>query len=131
MYQNRITLIGFTGADAIARQTKNNRSYAVLTLATKASWRDRQSGEFASRTEWHRAIAWGKLGDFAKTLTKGAHVQLEGEVRYREYTDKQNVKRRVSEIHLDSILKLDRAERRESSEPTVDEPTDTPDEVPF
>jgi single-stranded DNA-binding protein len=38
MFQNRISLIGFTGTDAQVRVTKNNRSYVVLSLATKLSW---------------------------------------------------------------------------------------------
>jgi len=51
------------------------------------------------------------LADFATTLKKGAHVQVEGELRGREY-EKDGVKHRVFECRLESILKLDRAERR-------------------
>src|SRR6266852_9928461 len=40
MYQNRISLIGFTGKDAEARTTKNQKAYAVLSLATKSSYKD-------------------------------------------------------------------------------------------
>ncbi len=65
-----------------------------------------------SRTEWHRCLAFGKLGDFAAGLRKGAHVQVEGELRSREY-DKDGVKHKVFECRLESILKLDRAARRE------------------
>ncbi|HYX53363.1 MAG TPA: single-stranded DNA-binding protein, partial [Candidatus Limnocylindrales bacterium] len=72
MFQNRISLIGFTGTDAQVRTTKNNRTFVVLALATKRTWRDKQTGERVSRTEWHRAIAWGKLGDFARTVAKGS-----------------------------------------------------------
>jgi single-strand DNA-binding protein len=78
-----------------------------------------------------RAVAWGKLAAFAATLKKGAHLQLVGEVRTREYekeygnSKKFMVKHRVCEIWLESILKLDRAERQD--EPVSDiEPTDDP-----
>ncbi len=110
MFQNRISLIGFTGTDAQVRTTNNNRNFVVLSVATKRSWLDKQSGERVSRTEWHRVIAWGKLAEFAKTLAKGSRVQLEGELRSRTYTGKDNVRRRVSEVHLGSIRKLGRAE---------------------
>jgi single-stranded DNA-binding protein len=64
-----------------------------------------------SCTEWHRCVSFGKLADFAATLKKGAHVQVEGELRGREY-EKDGVKHKVFECRLESILKLDRAERR-------------------
>jgi single-strand DNA-binding protein len=94
-----------TGADAQVRTTKNNRTLVVLSVATKRSWLDKQSGERRSRTEWHRVIAWGKLSDFAKTLARGSHVEISGELRSRTYTGKDNVRRRVSEVHLGSIRK--------------------------
>src|SRR2546427_12994565 len=114
MYQNRISLIGFTGKDAEARTTTTNQTaYAVLSMATKSSYKDKKSGEYVSHTEWHRIVVWGKLGEFASTLKKGRHLLVEGELRSREYADKnhQDVKRRVWEVRADSILKLDRAEQ--------------------
>ena len=129
MYLNRITLIGFLGSDAEVR-TANNSTLAVLSLATKSSYKDKKSGEYASHTEWHRAIVWGKLVEYAKTLTKGSHLQIEGELRSREYQDKKNgnAKRCVWEIRVESILKLDRAEKASAD----DLPTPSaPEEVPF
>ena len=111
MFQNRISLIGFTGTDAQVRTTKNNRNFVVLSVATKRSWLDKQSGQRLSRTEWHRVIAWGKLSDLVKNLAKGSPVEISGELRNRTYTGKDNIRRRVSEVHLGSIRKLDRAER--------------------
>ena len=129
MYLNRITLIGFLGSDAEVR-TANNSTLAVLSLATKSSYKDKKSGEYVSHTEWQRAIVWGKLADYAKTLTKGSHLQSEGELRSRDYQDKKNgnAKRRVWEIRVDSILKLDRAEKASADDlPTAP----APEEVPF
>ncbi len=113
MYQNRISLIGFTGKDAEARTTKNQTAYAALSLATKSSYKDKKSDEYVSHTEWHRIVVWGKLGEFASTLKKGTHLLVEGELRSREYADKKNkdVQRRVWEVRADSILKLDRVEQ--------------------
>jgi single-strand DNA-binding protein len=115
MYANRATLIGFLGKDAEVKTTRNNASYTVLSLATKRSWKNRETGDRESETTWHRCIVWSKLGEYAATLTKGAHVQIEGEIRTREYTQKgagkkaPDVKKSITEVRVTSILKLDRA----------------------
>ena len=109
MYQNKVTLIGFLGNDAEVH-TNNNRSFTTLSLATKSSYK--KDGKYVSQTEWHRCVVFGKLSDFAKTLKKGAHLQVEGELRSREYDSKKtDSKQRIWEIKVDSILKLDRAEK--------------------
>jgi single-strand DNA-binding protein len=111
MYYNHVILMGYTGSDAKV-VTANNRSFVNLSLATKASYKDKQSGEYVSNTDWHQCVVFGKLAEFAKTLKKGAHIQLEGELRSREYTSKKdNSTQRVWEIRVNSILKLDRAEK--------------------
>ena len=109
MYQNKVTLIGFVGSNPEVR-TNDNRSLTTLSLATKSSYK--KDGKYISHTEWHRCVVFGKLAEFAKTLTKGAHIQVEGELRSREYTSKKtDAKQRVWEIRVASILKLDRAEK--------------------
>ena len=111
MYLNRLTAIGFLGADPEVRNA-NNRSFTTLSLATKSSYKDKKSGQYVAHTEWHRCVVFGKLAEFAATLTKGARVQVEGELRSREIATKNSdFKRRIWEVRVDSILKLDRAER--------------------
>ena len=119
MYLNRITLIGFIGSDA-EKKVSNATNIAIFSLATKTSWKN-DAGTWESRTEWHRCVAFGKLADFAGTLAKGAHVAIEGELRSHEYqrevavgTQKTTIPQRVWEIRVDSVLKLDRAAKRES-----------------
>lgn len=73
MYLNRLTLIGFTGADAETKNGSNGSTFTTFSVATKRSWKT-ADGEWESRTERHRCIAFGKLGDFASSLKKGAHV---------------------------------------------------------
>ena len=126
MYLNRIALIGFIGSDA-ARKAANATNIAVFSLATKTSWKN-DAGSWDSRTEWHRCVAFGKLADFAGTLTKGTHIAIEGELRSREYqreltvgTQKTTLTQRVWEIRVDSVLKLDRAAKREASDENHEE----------
>ena len=122
MYQNKVTLIGFLGSNPEARTNNPDVSVTTLSLATKSSYK--KNGEYVSHTEWHRCVVFGKLSEFAKTLTKGAHVQVEGELRSREYESKKtNSKQRVWEIRVSSILKLDRAEKAAPEDQDRDEPT--------
>ena len=121
MYQNKVTLIGFLGSNPEARTTNPDVSVTTLSLATKSSYK--RNGEYVSHTEWHRCVVFGKLSGFAKTLTKGAHVQVEGELRSREYESKKtNSKQRVWEIRVSSILKLDRAEKSAPEDQDHDDP---------
>jgi single-strand DNA-binding protein len=116
MFMNQVHLIGFLGADA-SIHTANNASFTVLSLATKNSYKDKKTGEYNGHTEWHRCIVWGKLAEYAKTLKKGAHLAVDGELRSRERTDKKTGgKERVWEIRVTSILKLDRAEKASPDE---------------
>ena len=52
---NEVTLIGFVGGDAQAKETKNNNKFTVASVATSESWKD-QNGEWQKRTTWHRLV---------------------------------------------------------------------------
>ena len=117
MYQNKVTLIGFLGNDAEVR-TANDRSFTTLSLATKSSYKDKKTGKYVSHTEWHRCVVFGPLSELAKTLTKGAHIQVEGELRSREYSSKKtDTEQRIWEIRVASILKLDLTENSATDDP--------------
>ena len=121
MYTNKVTLIGFLGSDAEVR-TNNDRSLTVLSLATKSSYK--KDGKYIEHTDWHRCVVFGKLGEFAAKLTKGAHILVEGEYRSRKYeSTKTNSEQTVWEIRVNSILKLDRAAKA-----TAEDSEDAPEE---
>jgi single-strand DNA-binding protein len=123
MYQNKVTLIGFLGADAEDR-SNNNRSMTILSLATNSSYK--KDGKYIEHTEWHRCVVFGKLAEFAATLKKGGHIQVEGELRSRKYDSKKtNSEQTVWEIRVNSILKLDRAAKAS----TEDDDAATEDEA--
>src|SRR5471030_2132097 len=110
MYQNKVTLIGFLGSNPEARTNSPDFSVTTLSLATKSSYK--KDGKYISHTEWHRCIVFGKLSEFAGTLKKGAHLMVEGELRSRKYDSKKtSTEQTIWEIRVNSILKLDRAEK--------------------
>ena len=123
MYQNKVTLIGFLGNDAEVR-SNDNHSLTTISLATKSSYK--KDGKYIEHTVWHRCVVFGKLAEFAATLKKGAHVQVEGELRSREYEPKkagkkQPEKKTIWEIRVNSILKLDRAAKASKEEQEQEE----------
>jgi single-strand DNA-binding protein len=52
---NEVTLIGFIGGDAQAKETKNHNKYAIVSLATTESWKD-NNGDWQKRSTWHRLV---------------------------------------------------------------------------
>jgi single-strand DNA-binding protein len=114
MYMNQLTIVGFSGNDAEAHYTPSGALVTTLSIATKESWKD-ADGQWQSRTEWHRVVAFAKLAEYARTLSKGSHLMVQGAVRSREY-ERDGVKHRVFELRADTIAKLDRAERRQEND---------------
>ena len=54
MYQNKAILAGFLGNDAEVRTGNNDQKFTILSLATKSSYKDKESDKYISRTEWHQ-----------------------------------------------------------------------------
>jgi single-strand DNA-binding protein len=130
--KNRITLIGFLGRDAETRFTANGTALTRFSLATKVSWKDKTSGDYRTRTEWHQVVVWGKFGEWASSLKKGAFIETEGELRYREFQPKgSDANVRAAEIHAISILTLDRAEKSEHEGENAPTESTGDDELPF
>ena len=56
MFDNSVRLVGFVGKDAEVKTTKTQREFTVLSLATTASWKDKNGDGYIRRTEWHKLI---------------------------------------------------------------------------
>jgi single-strand DNA-binding protein len=113
---NNVNLIGYLGSDAESRPTRNNSTLTILSLATKRTWKNRQTGEWESQTTWHKCVAFGRTAEYAAGLTKGAHLQIVGEIQTREYIAKDGTKKSVTEIRVHRIVRLDCASKVESTE---------------
>jgi single-strand DNA-binding protein len=114
MYKNHIDLIGFVGSVPETRTTQNGTAMTTFSLATKASWKN-DAGSYEHRVDWHRVVCRAKQADWAAKLAKGAHLEVEGELRYRTYQKEVKARTRavavdmlVAEIHASVIRKLDR-----------------------
>lgn len=96
---NKVILVGHLGADPEVRYTQSGTAVANLRIATSERWKDRQSGEAQERTEWHRVVLFGKLGEIAEQyLKKGAQVYLEGRLQTRKWQGQDGQDRYTTEV---------------------------------
>ena len=121
MYLNKTILIGFLGNDATVHNG-NNGNFTILQLATKSSYKDKESGKYISRTEWHTCIVFGVRGEYAAKLKKGDHILVEGELRHREYESKKtNTTQQSDSVRVTNLQKLDRAQKTSSDTEDAEE----------
>jgi single-strand DNA-binding protein len=105
---NKVIIVGNVGANPEVRYTPSGAAVANFTVATNESWKD-QSGAQQERVEWHRIVAWGKLGEICgEYLRKGSHVYLEGRLRTRTWEDQNKIKRYTTEILATDLQMLDK-----------------------
>lgn len=79
---------------------------ARFSMATNETYRNAK-GEKVTETQWHTIVAWGKVAELAeKYLTKGSEVAIEGKLINRSYTDKEGVKKYITEVQLNELLLL-------------------------
>ncbi|OGX82607.1 single-stranded DNA-binding protein [Hymenobacter lapidarius] len=103
---NKVILVGNLGKDPEVRHLEGGVSVAHFTLATNEYYKDKQ-GTRVERTEWHNISAWRGLADMAdKFLKKGQQVYIEGKLRTRQYQDKDQQTRYITEIIADEISML-------------------------
>jgi single-strand DNA-binding protein len=96
---NKVIIIGNLGGDPEVRYTPSGSAVANFNVATSESWKDKNTGEKKERTEWHRIVVWGKLGELCgEYLSKGRQVYVEGRLQTRSYDDKDGVKRYMTEV---------------------------------
>lgn len=98
---NKAIIMGNLGADPEVRYMPNGDAAVTLRVATNKSWTDKDSGERKQHTEWHTVIAFGKRAEvIGEYFRKGSKILIEGELRTRKWTDKQNIDRWTTEIRM-------------------------------
>ena len=96
---NKVILVGNVGLDPEVRALESGAKVARLRLATTERYFDKQTNETKELTEWHTITLWRGLADVVdKYVHKGSQLYIEGSLRTREWTDKDNQKRYTTEI---------------------------------
>jgi single stranded DNA-binding protein len=137
-YLNHVQLIGFLGKDPEKRQVRGNgANFTVLSVATQQSWKD-SNDEWQSKTEWHRVVAFNRLGEsIADTLHKGDHVLVDGQLVSSKY-EHENGKPKKGKaakfpifwsVRANSVRRLSRAEAETPEQTAAPEPAS--EDAPF
>ena len=106
---NKVILVGNVGLDPEVRTTESGVKMARVRLATTERYTDRQTNEAKELTEWHTVILWRGLANVVdQYVKKGSQLYIEGRLRTREWTDKDNIKRYSTEILADDMKLLGR-----------------------
>ena len=105
---NKVILIGNLGADPEVRYAPSGTAIVTVNVATSSGWKDKQTGEMQDRTEWHRVVFFNRLAEIVgEYLKKGSKIYIEGGLRTRKWTDKNDIERYTTEIVANEMQMLD------------------------
>ena len=106
---NKVILVGNLGRDPEMRYTPNSIAVCSFSVATSETYKDKNSGERITQTEWHNIVLWRGLAETSeKYLRKGSKVYIEGKLKTRKWDDKQGITRYSTEIVADVMQMLDK-----------------------
>jgi single-strand DNA-binding protein len=101
---NRVQLTGNLGSDPEIKVFENGNKLARFSMATKEEYTTRK-GDKSSDTQWHYITAWGKVAERIEVeLKKGSFVSIEGRLTTRNYTDKNGVKKYITEVVASDVV---------------------------
>ncbi len=104
---NKVILIGNLTRDPELRYTPAGTGVCTFGLATNRSWTT-QTGETKEETEFHKIVAWNKLGELcSQLLTKGRKVYVEGRLSTHAWTGQDGTQRSSTEVVIEDMIILD------------------------
>ncbi len=133
---NKAIIIGNLGRDPETRYTPDGTAVTNFSIATSESWTDKNSGEKKEKTEWHKIVAWRRLGEICgEYLSKGSKVYIEGKLQTRSW-EQDGVTKYITEIVAQTVQFLSEKKRSDSGgypEPPAPGGTgyDQEDDIPF
>jgi single-strand DNA-binding protein len=106
---NKAVIVGTLGKDPEIRYSTKGNAVVNLSVATNETWKDRETGEAQERTEWHRIVIFGKLGEIAQQyLKKGSQAYFEGRIKTSKWQDQSGNDRYTTEIVASQMEMLGR-----------------------
>lgn len=101
---NKVILLGNVGNDPEIRES-NGGKFATFRLATTDKAYARKDGtQVPERTEWHSIVVNGSIVSVVERFVKkGTKLYIEGKLRTRKYTARDNTERYVTEIYLENM----------------------------
>lgn len=100
---NKAIIVGNLGQDPEIRYMQDGTAVTTFRIATSENWNDKQTGEKREKTEWHRIVAWGRLGEICgQYLSKGRQVYVEGKLQTRSW-EQDGITRYMTEIVANTV----------------------------
>jgi single-strand DNA-binding protein len=104
--RNHVQLIGNLGTTPEIKTITGGKKVAKIVIATNETYKN-QKGEKTTETTWHNVVAWGANADLVeKYLEKGSEICISGKLKNNNYTDKDGIKRYVTDIELHEFVML-------------------------
>ena len=111
---NHIVLMGRLTRDPERRETSTGTPVTSFSLAVDRGFTSREGGE--RQTDFIDVVAWDKTADFvSRYFVKGQMAAVTGRLQIRDWTDKDNNKRRTAEVVADRIYFTESKKSREAS----------------
>ena len=124
--RNKVQLIGRMGDKIEVKTFESGRIMGKVNLATNENYRNAQ-GDKITDTTWHHLVIWGKQAEILEKYTdKGSEIAVEGKISNRDYTDKDGVKRYITEIVVHEFLLLNSSTRKSDSNSAITDEDDLP-----
>lgn len=106
---NKVILVGNLGKDPEVRHMENGAVVANFSIATSETYKDRNTGEKITNTDWHNVVLWRGLAEIVeKYVKKGDKIYIEGKLKSRSYQDKDGVTKYITEVLGDNLVMLGR-----------------------
>lgn len=104
--RNSVRLMGFLGNDPEVKAINDKKKVARVSIATNEFYKN-DKGEKVEETQWHNLVMWDRLASIAENyLHKGSEISIEGKLSNRSYTDKEGVKRYITEVLVNDLQML-------------------------
>jgi len=129
---NKVIIVGHLGQEPKTQQLPSGNAVTSISVATSESWKDKNTGEQTTKTEWHRIVFFNKLAEIAgQYLKKGSKVYIEGSLRTRTW-EKDGEKRYTAEIVANEMQMLDnKGDGGNAASNAVQQTPEFDDDIPF
>lgn len=106
---NKVTLLGNLGDDPQVRYTPSGTAVVNFSLATSKKIKDKPSGSYVQKTQWHKIVIFNRKAEIAaQYLKKGSKLFLEGSLRTNKWKDKEGEDRILTEVVCNDFIFIEK-----------------------
>jgi single-strand DNA-binding protein len=103
---NKVMILGNIGVDLELKEVGETH-VLNFSVATSEKYKKKGDSEYTEKTEWHRAVAWGKPAEIiAQFAGKGSKIYIEGQLQTRKW-EKDGQDHYSTEINIREFVILD------------------------